>query len=1076
MNSPEPQPKKSLAPDAPVLEAQLFRSSPRYLLALYCQPSSERRRGLEEAADWFGLDSALRRLDPTGNLHTAIDDRWLTLLELCTTHLPSEADRRELKALVEAMRRMRALADDDPQQASLEKLWMAMSDTLRAKAGPSGAGKYDGLNAATLRGRKWHALRAEVARALADVVAHVSPVSLLPRAPRKPSAFHPSTFNALSRELRREARGSGLVVLTGAQGSGRTELALTYAHEKHEDRTYDQVFVLRASDQLRLERDFLTMARILAPGAEHRAELRREALRHLETNSRWLIVFMSVNDPVILLPFLPWTTSGHVLCTIDARAVPRPAAEELWLRHFNVVPIDLETLQARLQRRTAMNALAEVVPRTLRSDERLEQIAKRFDDSRYAMALALGWLRHTGLPAGSDPELLAAHASEQLDGYLAAWDKASALLDAANDKAHPRAHPPGITAALVLLMELYDPEFSGARPKHAWASIGWRRRDSVENRKLEHDALLLLARIEPFIDQGLTASSLQVVLLDDKTYDTHDRIDDERLQLLDRLALAERATDVPTGKYFDVNAAVLTAVRVLDSHVTLEQRALAIASRTMVKVLPDSVVDGALPDLAFEMLPHVEALAHREAGAARDYESSKPPPEGVGPMRPIVAIELYGRAALCHLTRGRTRTAGTRMAEMMRVFDYLAAAPDTSLEDWEGIEEHGVAPPPPPAARMARLVRALRTSGFPEPAATICGRLEQVAVEHHAFADAPADVARLRFEGAMALHDLNRIDEARVQLEAAKCAWRRLNDERRHAMAVSFEAELDFDSGLFTDARDKAERAREVRKRLLASAPRDGLARPTAEIARSNFLLGRIAYVDGELGLARDLLGQAVKGWEDALERGSHEFAGPRFSTINLVTARSYHALMLALLGSVRAAVDEAEAVRRELKRTPHAQSTAVAILSNVAQTLRMAGRVNEAATLHLYAVGAARSTWLDDNDVELPLVRVVRRKCAESLLDAGRPNDALLELRDLLEVPERPADRGASARRGARLDGPRTPADRQRRLRPADRHHVRQRIPHVGSHGPPACEVAVPPVQRGRVGQPWLGRLPARS
>ena len=235
---------------------------------------------------------------------------------------------------------------------------------------------------------KWHALRAEVARALADVVAHVSPVSLLPRAPRKPSAFHPSTFNALSRELRREARGSGLVVLTGAQGSGRTELALTYAHEKHEDRTYDQVFVLRASDQLRLERDFLTMARILAPGAEHRAELRREALRHLETNSRWLIVFMSVNDPVILLPFLPWTTSGHVLCTIDARAVPRPAAEELWLRHFNVVPIDLETLQARLQRRTAMNALAEVVPRTLRSDERLEQIAKRFDDSRYAMALA----------------------------------------------------------------------------------------------------------------------------------------------------------------------------------------------------------------------------------------------------------------------------------------------------------------------------------------------------------------------------------------------------------------------------------------------------------------------------------------------------------------------------------------------------------------------------------------------------------------------------------------------------------------------------------------------------------------
>ena len=882
VNTPEPQPEKSLAPDAPVIEAQLLKSSPRYLLALYCQPSSERRRGLEDAADWFGLDSALRRLDPSGNLHTAIDDRWLMLLELCVAHLPSEADRRELKALIEAMRRMRALADDDPQQANLEKLWMAMSDTLRAKAGPTGAGKYDGLNAATLRGRKWHALRAEVARALADVVAHVSPVSLLPRAPRRPSAFHPSTFRDLSRELRREARGSGLVVLTGAQGSGRTELALTYAHEKHEDRSYDQVFVLRASDQLRLERDFLTMARILAPGAEHRAKLRREALRHLETNSRWLIVFMSVNDPVILLPFLPWTTSGHVLCTFDARAVPGPAAEELWLRHFNVVPINLRTLGATLELQTTVKALAQSdsVPRTLRSDPRLKQIARRVDDSRYAMALALGWLQHTALAADSDPSLVAAHASEQLDGYLAQWDRALALLRAAKAKAGPRSHPPGVTAALVLLMELYDPEFSGAKPKHAWESIGWRRRDCVENRRLEHDALLLLARIEPFIDEGLTASTLQVVLLDDKTYETPDRIEDERLQLLDGLALAERATRVQAGKYFDVNAAVLTAVRVLDSHVTLERRALAIASRTMVKVLPDSIVDGALPDLAFEMLPHVEALAHREAGAAREYNPGKAKAAGAGPMRPIVAIELYARAALCHLTRGRTRTAGTRIAEMMRVFDYLAAASDTSIEDWEGIEEDGVALPLPPAARMARLVRALRTSGFPQPAATMCGRLDQVAIEHRAFADAPADVARLRFEGAMALHDLNRIDEARVKLEAAKGAWRKLGDTRRHAMAVSFEAELDFDSGLFRDAREKAERAREVRERLLAVAPQDGLARPAAEIARSNFLLGRIAYVEGELNLARELLGRAVEG-------GRMRWSAPHMSPRDRASARS---------------------------------------------------------------------------------------------------------------------------------------------------------------------------------------------
>lgn len=1008
MNSRDTQPTDPLAPDAPSIEAQLFKPSPRYLLALFCHPSLARARGLQEAADWFGLDSALLRLDPSSNLHTAIDERWLELLEMCNPRLPSEADRHELDALLGAMREMSSRADDGPRLANLEALWTAMSGALRAKAGPSRAGKYDGMNPATLRGRKWHALRAELARALADVVAHVSPSSLLPRQPRKPVMFNEASYSELGKALRRESRGSGLVVLTGRPGSGRAEFALNYAHAKRDDRSYDQVFVLRASDQLRLERDFLTMARILAPGAQGRAELRREALRHLETSNRWLVVFMSVNDPVILLPFLPWTTSGHVLCTIDARATSELAAAELWLRHFNVEPLDLATVGADLDGTTAVQTLAKALPPTLRDDLRLVQIAERVSDSRYAMALVVGWLEHTALSDSSDPALVAAHASAQLDGYLAAWENALAYLGASGETKDIRAHPPAVPAALVVLMELYHPRLAGDKPKARHASLGWRSRKAVAKPALEYDALLLVARIEPFIGEGLTGSSLQAVLLDDAAYETADRIDDERLALLDRLALVERATGVATGKYFDVNAAVLTAVRELNRHVTLETTALAIASRTMIKVLPDSVVDGALPDLAFEMLPHVEALAHREASAARWHGRDSEPNGAAPPKRPIVAIELYARAALCYLTRGRTRTAGTRIADMMRVFDYLAENPVQDLEDWEGLEndKHSRLPLPP-AARMARLVRALRTSGFPEPAARICGGLEELAMERGAFADVPADVARLRFEGAMALHDLNRIGQARARVEAAKEAWLELGDRRRYDMALNFEAELDFDEGDFKSARAAAERAREGRERRLSSAQRYALARPIAEVARSNFMLGRIAYVDGELGLARELFKRSVDGWGDALECAAHEASGPRFSNINLVTARSYHALMLALLGDVPAAVGEAEAVRRELKQTPHTASTAIAILSNVAQTLRVAGRVNEAAGLHAQALGAARSTWLGGNDIEPPIVRVVRRKSAESQIDAGRPSDALHELLDLVDTPGQPQSVG---------------------------------------------------------------------
>ena len=979
--------------DAEEIEAQLFTPSPRYLLSLFCQPRLERRVGLEEAAEWFGLNSALASVDPEANLHENVEVRWLDLLDSCGRRLSSQARKRELTALLQALREQAQAANNEERSAvTLDRLWLRTSQILREKlpAGKPGS-KHDGADPATLRGRKWGALRSELAEALARLVAQVTPGRLLPREPREPLLFSnpEEVYRSIRARLESEEPGSGLVVIDAESGTGRGELALAYAHWALDQRNlYDRVYVLRANDPMRLEQDFTEMATMIAGPKGNRAQLRRAALEYLEENSRWLIIFSAVQDPAILLQVLPWRQQGHILCTYASRRVEPPAdgqtnhegdgrAEEdtgPWMTYFNVQPVRWEDVDG-VATFDAEQELRKVVA-VEDGNKDFAELVKVVGGSRHATSLARAWFQYTRPTeeAGSVD-----FGARQLSEYLQRWRRsAKSVGDANGDE-----NLVGIVAARVLLTELDAPS-------------PWRQR-STETVGLEEATLQLLCRLEPFVDRSLKGSTFQTALLDHEVYSkVDDLINDARIVLLERLALADRAVSAPTRKYFDINSAVLKAVNSYDALESRRRGALASASRTMVNVLSDPPTKREVSDLTFEVLTHIDALALREE--LSDARGRR--------LRPLLAAELYAYSALCYLARQRGRTAQRRLERMRKVFDALTTDDSPyarlridQLESWEDLrgEEE---PVQAVAKRMGKLVKALRMTGFAKEAAEVYARLEPIIERHPERLDEEnqRQVARLKFEGAMAYHDLDQLELARELVTDARDVWSVLDVPQHVAMADNFLAEIEFDEGNFSVARIQADSVLIERERL-RGAPEGALAKRVADVARSNYLRGRIAYVEGRIEEAESLFEASVAQWEDAFDRGAQEDPAPCFDRINQIASRSYLALMRALLGKARDALEAAENVRYALNETPHRVHAAAQIRANIGQAYRLCGRVIEAASLHQTASDEAARAWPHDHRFNL----LVRRKHADSLLAAGRPGEALQLLMDL--VRERPDD-----------------------------------------------------------------------
>ncbi|MGH2853765.1 MAG: hypothetical protein ACRDLF_06195 [Solirubrobacteraceae bacterium] len=960
---------KRATANADLLQAELFTPSggKRYLLAAFSQPRSTRREHLEDAAAWLGLDAVLlNAADSAANIRADIETRWLELLGLCESRLHSQGDRGDLRALIGALQGQYASADASGEPVTLEKLWKA-------------AGR---LSSTARRGRRWIALRKEIATVLAELVARATPKSLLPRPPREPRMFDDSSLKTIAERLR-EARSSGMVVLGDNPGSGRSEVALAFAHEYSQ--AYDRVFVLRGTDQERLEQDYMTLACLVAGDTGDRVYLRRKALEYLEENDRWLIVFLSVVDPAILLPFVPWRNRGHTLCTTAIAAGGAESPDNPWLKYFSVEPTRLEEVASF----DARSVLEHEFPPELHGEHALERLIDEVGRSRLSTALALAWFTYTK-PA-TPPDGPAASKRRQLAAYLEHWDNTETK-DGKDAAARAAAR-----AAEVQLRELF-------------AQTRWRPAAEVANDKLEleRDAFELLCRLTPFVKkdaEGLTAETFQTVLLDHPKYDVPDRIKDRRLVLIDELGLADRHDSI-TRPYFHINAAVLKAVDTFSGAKPHVEHALESALSTLLRLLTHSPADRDFADLTFELLPHIKALAKRTSDAKRE--------------KPFIAPELHAYAALSYLNRRRPRHAELELDRMKDLLKGLnkdllkkpnkdKAVISNHAEDWEalGDELH----PDDPFKRMGKLVRALRTAGFPQQAVTYFKRLKPIVKRSAADPATTAyqlhQIARLRFEAALAYHDLDQIQHSAAFLDQARRQWTHAGEEVCTAMGQSFAAELELDRGNVAAARRMGEQARASRRRLLDTGVSDQQS-GLADIARSDHLLGLIDYSEGRFTEAREHLCKSVEGWEQAFAAVVEGGRGPRpphYGRLNQITSRSYLALMYALLGEGLAAEEEADNVWHELRTTPHRSHAAAVIGSNVAQVYRLCGRVDEAVRVHREALNEAERAWPTGSH---RAERLIRREYADSLLDAGRPTEALEVLNHLLgEAP--PSSAGAT-------------------------------------------------------------------
>jgi tetratricopeptide (TPR) repeat protein len=936
------------------VESQLFRPGPHYVLGAFSEPSFVRDPKLREAGQWLGLTDALDGAGLGQAARESATDQWLALLRWCEGELGSDVQVRELRALTQALDARARAADAAGTSVSIDQLWEDTSSMLSASGGDmADDGRLDdadgrGTSAATLRGRRWGDLRTQLSHVLAALLDRASEMNLnlIPREPRRPSTFDGTAHYGAIREALVSGSQGGLAVLAAPPGSGKSELALSYA--RYMSDYYDHIFWLRADDSFRLQQDYLVMARMLAGRSGTPSDLRREALRVLETSNRWLIIYDAVIDPALLLRYLPLNPEGHGLCTYWPR---NPTIDAHWADYLDVelkVTGPAEGKPLLLGSRNGSGALLQPLSASqaatflqgaaaggLPQARDRKEIAKLVARSRLAAVLAASWFRLTGAPAST---------------YVNLWEAAGEHGQAVDFR-----------AALILLWEL-----SGER--------SFRPPVDPEIEELDLAAVELLGRLVPFGEGGLPE-----VVLDHPTWTPSTRIDDPRLVRLAELGLVDRSDGFPHIRYFEVHRVARAAVRSLGDFKKHGEENLASAARTVLHEM-EKLPPGRPLDSDFDLLPHAEELADREL--------SDQGPEGRRIVcRPLVAIELRVRAAMFHQRLRRVRAAEARLRLMEQAFegfpDRIRATLRDTDEAW-GIESHTDFQFDIPIKRMAALMASLRQAEYPDAALRLYDLLEKELLDDDDDEIDAAGKAQVFYEGALVLRDLDEIDRAEEASSHAMQLWDAL-DERWWIAARAVVASLEIDRGELASARRLAEETLDARAGLLDRATtQDQIGQGSADVARSYLSLGRIAFHQGRIPEAETLFQAAEKSWTKALT------AVPSLPRISRVSARSNLALMRALRGHLPDAEQDALQAWREANAiyvTEHRGK--ITIVGNAARVLRLAGRTVAASDAHLQALEMCERFWGTNHRYTVE----VRREYAESLLDRGQPEAAFVHL-----------------------------------------------------------------------------------
>jgi hypothetical protein len=198
----------------------------------------------------------------------------------------------------------------------------------------------------------------------------------------------------VSAGLRAGSPGAGGLAISAPGGSGKTHLALEYAHRQREQ--YRSVFWATASSHATLSGAYSDMAMLLdlpEKGQQGLLLIVRAVVAWLEQQQDWLLILDDLSDASLLKDFLPETFSGHLLLTTRNGITGRQA------RRLRLKKPSLEESRFLLRHRSGQQsgAEADLSP----ADKRAAgEIAAELDALPLALELAGAYIAATscGLP------------------------------------------------------------------------------------------------------------------------------------------------------------------------------------------------------------------------------------------------------------------------------------------------------------------------------------------------------------------------------------------------------------------------------------------------------------------------------------------------------------------------------------------------------------------------------------------------------------------------------------------------------------------------------------------------------
>lgn len=170
-------------------------------------------------------------------------------------------------------------------------------------------------------------------------------------------------------------------LLVGPNGSGKTQIAVQYAHVHASE--YDFTFWVRAGDLATLATDLGELAGRMDLSLVSETDL-KEAIEALwswmEQNPRWLLIFDDFSNPDSLADYLPMTGNGHVIVTSSNTGGDAVATL------IEVGPFDRSESVQFLQKRGG--------PEDINS---LDELSKALGDFPLAMEMAQAYISQTGV-------------------------------------------------------------------------------------------------------------------------------------------------------------------------------------------------------------------------------------------------------------------------------------------------------------------------------------------------------------------------------------------------------------------------------------------------------------------------------------------------------------------------------------------------------------------------------------------------------------------------------------------------------------------------------------------------------